>query len=83
MEQVTTKTLEEGVTPLRDRGVACRTLVETGNPAEVLNRVAVQEDADLVVVGRRGRGGFAEMLLGSVPHALAHHSTRPLVIVPL
>jgi nucleotide-binding universal stress UspA family protein len=83
MEETTRKSLEEGVTPLRARGVDCRTLVQTGNPAEVLNRVAVQEEADLVVVGRRGRGGFAEMLLGSVPHALAHHCTRPLVIVPL
>ena len=83
MEKSTAKALEEGIAPLRERGIDCRTLVRSGNPAETLNKVAAQEEADLVIVGRRGHGGFAEMLLGSVPHALAHHCTRPLVIVPL
>ena len=82
MEKATSKVLEEGIAPLRERGIACRTVVRAGNPAETLNKVAAEENADLVVVGRRGHGGFAEMLLGSVPHALAHYCTRPLVVVP-
>lgn len=55
-------------------------LVMKGSAALALLGVAA--DADLLVVGSRGLGGFKELLLGSVSHQLAHHSPCPLVIVP-
>jgi nucleotide-binding universal stress UspA family protein len=39
------------------------------------------KDADLLVLGSRGHGGFAGLLLGSVSAQCAHHATCPLVIV--
>ncbi len=75
--------IEEWVEPLRRAGVPCTTVVREGNAAEMLERVADAEGCDLIVVGRRRHGGFAELLLGSVPHALAHHADRPVVVVPL
>lgn len=82
MEQAVTDELEEAVASLQTAGARCRTVVAKGNPAQALDRVARDESASLIVVGRRGRGGFVEMLLGSVPHTLAHHATVPVVIVP-
>ena len=51
-----------------------------GIPAEVLVRMAA--DADLIVVGSRGSGGFARLALGSVSSQAAHHAPCPVVIVP-
>ncbi|MFI1767320.1 universal stress protein [Streptomyces sp. NPDC020800] len=50
-----------------------------GNAAEVLLRAA--EGAEVLVVGRRGRGGFARALLGSVSQHVSHHASCPVVIV--
>ena len=55
--------------------------VETGDAAAVL--LELSEEADLMVVGSRGRGGFVGRLLGSVSSALPAHAKCPTVVVPL
>jgi nucleotide-binding universal stress UspA family protein len=60
-------------------GVEIRTAIREGNPAQVLVDEAVE--ADLLVVGSRGLGGFRSLLLGSVGQQCAHHAPCPLVIV--
>jgi nucleotide-binding universal stress UspA family protein len=62
-------------------GVEVRpTVVQDRHPADALLEEA--GDADLLVVGSRGRGGFGGLVLGSVTHALVLHATCPVVVVP-
>ena len=68
--------------PLADAGVAYRVTMTTGRPTTALINEAEREDAELVVAGRRGRGGAAEVLMGSTSRELTHHLGRPLVVVP-
>jgi nucleotide-binding universal stress UspA family protein len=65
---------EEGV-----EGVNVERAVVEGNPADVL--VEAAREADLLVVGSRGHGGVAGLLLGSVSRQCAHHAACPVVIV--
>jgi nucleotide-binding universal stress UspA family protein len=55
------------------------TSIEEGNPAKVL--IERSKGADLMVVGSRGRDGFAGMLLGSVSQHLVAHAHCPVTIV--
>lgn len=56
-----------------------RQVVERENPAKVLAEWSAQ--SQLLVVGSRGRGGFAGLVLGSTSHALLHRTQCPLMIV--
>jgi nucleotide-binding universal stress UspA family protein len=56
-----------------------RSLVIHGHPAQALLDVAA--GADLLVVGSRGHGEFAEALLGSVSQNCVHHAPCPVLIM--
>jgi nucleotide-binding universal stress UspA family protein len=75
---------EEGVRLAETRGLRARAEpVETHDGVwRAVERVAHRCNADVVVVGARGRGDVAAAMLGSVSHDLVRHSARPVLVVP-
>ncbi|MGH3061985.1 MAG: universal stress protein [Gaiellaceae bacterium] len=66
-----------------DAGLAHAELrVAVGLPGERLADLADEEDAELIVVGSRGRGAFKAAFLGSVSNSLVGIARCPVVIVP-
>lgn len=63
-----------------EAGVVASGRLAEGHPAQELLRAA--EGAAMLVLGSRGRGGFRDLLLGSVTNHCTHHATSPVVVVP-
>ena len=57
-----------------------RTELVDGSPVEVL--IEATKTSELLVLGTRGRGGFAGMLLGSTTDGVLHHAKGPVMVVP-
>ncbi len=55
---------------------------EEGIASENINRIAAEEDVTLIILGKKGKGGFKELLLGSTAEAVARRSKKPVLLVP-
>ncbi|WP_329000200.1 universal stress protein [Kribbella sp. NBC_00709] len=78
LHQITEAELSDAV---RTRGGHEAELIQiTGHPAEQILRLSA--DASLIVLGARGRGGFAGMLIGSVSQTVLHHADCPVAVIP-
>ena len=60
--------------------VSVQERVLQGGAAHTL--ITLSSEAQLVVVGTRGRGGFVGLMLGSVSHQVLHHTHCPVLIIP-
>jgi nucleotide-binding universal stress UspA family protein len=59
--------------------IEVQALTVSGQPADAL--LAQGAEAELIVVGRRGLGGFRSLLLGSVSQQVVHYAACPVVVV--
>jgi nucleotide-binding universal stress UspA family protein len=79
--EIATKTVQEAISKVTGPGGNPRVhpVVRQGRPAQVL--LDASADADLLVVGSRGHGLFADMLLGSVSQHCFAHAKCPVVVM--
>jgi nucleotide-binding universal stress UspA family protein len=65
---------------LQEAGIDVTVEVLEGPPADAILKVADVQDCDLIVIGSRGHGTFASLLLGSVSHRVLSHARIPVMI---
>jgi nucleotide-binding universal stress UspA family protein len=63
-------------------GCNVRGLLAEGDPATEIARVAIDEQADMVVMGSRGMSALQGLVLGSVTTRVLHLSDKPVLVVP-
>ena len=62
--------------------IEAKIIVEPGPPGQVICRVAMEQDATLIVMGSRGEGTVRRTILGSVSDYVIHHTHIPVLVVP-
>ena len=72
--------LDEALTGLDTSGVVVEKRIRAGSPSAVL--LEESKNADTLVVGARGHGGFAGLVLGSTATHCARHAQIPTVVIP-
>ncbi|MDF1661959.1 MAG: universal stress protein [Planctomycetota bacterium] len=82
LEERFRKGLETITDPLKEAGHSTTIKVAKGRPHELLIKTSKSENADLLVMGRRGHGAVKHILVGSVSSKVIEQSTKPVLIVP-
>ena len=80
--RATQKAMETLIREARDAGVNAEVFVQDGDPATVILRAARELNAGMVLVGTRGLGGPARVLLGSVSSRVVSEGLVPVTVVP-
>lgn len=82
-EEVFTRVLESVITQAQiPSNIVVEQSVRIGEPAENILAEAEKIEADMIIVGRRGLGTYAELLLGSVSRKVVHLAKVPVLVVP-
>ena len=66
---------------LRDMTPNVETTVRAGTPADQIIRAADDLEADLIVIGGRGKGAMEAIVLGSVAYRVLHHAPCPVLVM--
>ena len=83
-EQEARRTVKEGVDALRQGGVDAEGEIRPttfGHAAREILADAKEHDADVIIMGSRGRSDFAGAILGSTAHKVIHLTDRPVLVI--
>ena len=80
-ETVATEALSRTAGVLRQAGIEVQERAEWGEPVQIITDIALKEGFDLIVMGSRGLGGLAGMLMGSVSDRVMHRAHCPVLVV--
>lgn len=75
------RVLAPAVATLKEAGFAARGVVRHGDVAALLNGVAVEEEADQIIIARSSDGGFAARVFGSSTANLVMTASVPVTVV--
>jgi nucleotide-binding universal stress UspA family protein len=81
LEQEIEQHLGSACSTIQKAGIACKSIVRFGDPASEIIKLAVESSYDLIVMGRRGRGRAAKLLLGSVSEKVTKEAHCPVTVV--
>ncbi len=75
--------LEKFAVAIREMGIAVKVLVHEGYPATVIEDEAIEQRADLIVIGTHGLSGLKHMLLGSIAERVVQKAACAVLTVKI
>lgn len=78
--QIASDELEQIVQDLTAQGHHVVTILDTGDPAEVILRTSAERDANMIVMSSAGRGAFGRLTFGSVADRVSRQATIPVLV---
>lgn len=74
--------VEDAEGRLNAEGFEVTSVVRTGHPGEEICHVAMEQNVDCIIVGKRGQGSVSDPLVGSVSQYLLRNARCPVNVVP-
>jgi len=74
--------LEELKEKFNERCTEVKVILEKGIASDNINRIASEEEITLIILGKKGRTGLKEMLLGSTAENVTRRSNKPVLLMP-
>jgi universal stress protein A len=81
VSQHATKDLDRLLVELRKEGISAELTAHRGSPERAIVEVAIEKEADLIVMGTHGRSGLAHVLLGSVAERVVRTAPCPVITI--
>ncbi|MDG6995324.1 MAG: universal stress protein [Nitrososphaerota archaeon] len=84
LQQLSTQITDELTKCVEEKGMKCKAVNKTGNPAKVILDLASKNKVQMIVVGLTGLHGLGRMRsLGSVSRRVVENAKCPVVVVPV